>query len=69
MKPGRFFIAFPSFLATAVGLPPSGFLRQAALKRGSFTCLVCGEGGDAISLWMAVRGVAFAETVRELARA
>ena len=37
-------------------------------ERGSFTCFVCGEGGDAISLWMAVRGVAFAEAVRELAR-
>ena len=37
-------------------------------ERGSFTCFVCGEGGDAISLWMAARGVAFAEAVRELAR-
>ncbi len=37
-------------------------------ERGSFTCFVCGEGGDGIALWMAVRGVAFAETVRELAR-
>ena len=38
------------------------------LERGSFTCFVCGEGGDAIALWIAVRGVAFAEAVRELAR-
>ena len=35
-------------------------------ERGLFKCFVCGEGGDGIALWMAVRSVSFAEAVQEI---
>ncbi len=35
-------------------------------ERGLFKCFVCDEGGDGIALWMHVRGVTFAEAVREM---
>ncbi len=35
-------------------------------ERGLFKCFVCDEGGDGIELWMHVRGVTFAEAVREM---
>ena len=34
---------------------------------GLWYCFVCAEGGDGIELWQRVRGVPFAEAVRELA--
>ena len=37
-------------------------------ERGSFKCLVCGEGGDGTALWMVVRGVALAEALEQIAR-
>ena len=36
-------------------------------ERGLWHCFPCGEGGDGIELWMRVRGVTFADAVRELA--
>ena len=36
-------------------------------ERGLWICDPCGEGGDVIELWRRVRGVPFAEAVRELA--
>ena len=36
-------------------------------EHGRFKCFVCGEAGDGIELWIRVRGVSFADAVRELA--
>ncbi len=34
---------------------------------GLWYCFVCAEGGDGLELWQRVRGVSFAEAVREMA--
>ena len=39
---------------------------EKAGERGLYYCRSCGSGGDALSLFMAVRKVSFPETVREL---
>ncbi len=36
-------------------------------ERGLWYCFPCAEGGDGLELWQRVRGVSFAEAVRELA--
>ena len=39
---------------------------EKAGERGLYYCRSCGSGGDALSLFMAVRKMSFPETVREL---
>jgi len=38
----------------------------ASPEKGVWNCFGCGQGGDGIELWMKIRGVGFADAVREM---